>query len=99
MTMGNLPSLWDENRTVPPANREKSHDSVTIKLSCADFGTFNGRSDQWISFKENTLSKAGVGVMHSTLNKDSPYQTATEKETIVSSIYYRLPLTEGGHLM
>ncbi len=61
LTMGNLPSLWDENRTVPPANREKSHDSVTIKLSCGDFGTFNGRSDQWISFKENTLSKAGVG--------------------------------------
>jgi hypothetical protein len=61
LTMGNLPSLWDENRSIPPANREKSHDSVTIKLSCADFGTFNGRSDQWISFKENTLSKAGVG--------------------------------------
>jgi hypothetical protein len=34
---------------------------VNIKLSCADFGTFNGRLDQWITFKENTLSKAGVG--------------------------------------
>jgi hypothetical protein len=34
---------------------------VNIKLSCTDFGTFNGRSDHWISFKENILSKAGVG--------------------------------------
>jgi gag-polypeptide of LTR copia-type len=59
--MGNLPSLWDEIRSEPTNHREKNHDSVTIKLSCADFGTFNGRSDQWISFKENTLSKAGVG--------------------------------------
>ncbi len=59
--MGNLPSLWDENRHSPPSIKDKHQDSVNIKLSCADFGTFNGRSDQWITFKENTLSKAGVG--------------------------------------
>jgi hypothetical protein len=59
--MGNLPSLWDENRSETTNPRPKNQDSVTIKLSFADFGTFNGRSDQWISFKENTLSKAGVG--------------------------------------
>lgn len=34
---------------------------INIKLSCADFRPFNRRSDQWITFKENTLSKAGVG--------------------------------------
>ncbi len=33
--------------------------SMLIRLNCADFGTFNGRSDHWISFKENILSKAG----------------------------------------
>jgi hypothetical protein len=33
---------------------------VNVKLSCTYFGTLNGRSDQWITFKENTLSKAGV---------------------------------------
>jgi hypothetical protein len=58
--MGNLPSLWDENRTTPDQH-VKNQDSVNIKLSCADFGSFDGRSDHWISFKENTLSKAGVG--------------------------------------
>jgi len=26
-----------------------------------DIGTFNGRLDQWITSKETTLSKAGVG--------------------------------------
>jgi hypothetical protein len=59
--MGNLPSLWDEDRSKRVTTNSKHHNSVTIKLSCADFGVFNGRSDQWISFKENTLSKAGVG--------------------------------------
>jgi hypothetical protein len=36
-------------------------ESVKIKLRCTNFGTFNGRSDNWISLKENILSKAGVG--------------------------------------
>jgi hypothetical protein len=59
--MGNLPSLWNESRVVLDSQHNKNQDSVSIKLSCADFGIFDGRSDHWISFKENTLSKAGVG--------------------------------------
>jgi hypothetical protein len=59
--MGNLPSLWDENTPSVNQQHSKSQDSVSIKLSCADFGTFDGHSDHWISFKENTLSKARVG--------------------------------------
>jgi hypothetical protein len=48
-----------EGRDEVPAKRDA--DLVSIKLSCGDFGTFNRRSNQWIAFKENTLSKAGVG--------------------------------------
>lgn len=61
--MGNIPSLlWEENEVHRPTEASPVHqDSVSIKLSCADFGIFNGRSDQWIAFKENNLSKAGVG--------------------------------------
>jgi hypothetical protein len=58
--MGNLPSLWDESKETQ-RDHKKNQDSVSIKLSCADFGTFHGRSDHWIQFKENTLSKARVG--------------------------------------
>jgi hypothetical protein len=39
--MGNLPSLWDEHRAESSSHKPKNYDSVTIKLSCADFGTFN----------------------------------------------------------
>jgi len=49
----------DDTNTLPRSN--KNDELVSIKLTCTDFGTFNGRSDQWITFKENTLSKAGVG--------------------------------------
>jgi hypothetical protein len=59
--MGNLPSIWSREADRETPHHVKHHDSVNIKLSCVDFGTFNGRSDHWISFKENTLSKAGVG--------------------------------------
>jgi hypothetical protein len=61
--MGSIPSLlWEENEAHRPTEAIPARqDSVSIKLSCADFGIFNGRSDQWIAFKENTLSKAGVG--------------------------------------
>jgi hypothetical protein len=61
--MGNLPSLiWEGDETKGQSHTKSGHhDSVSIKLSCADFSLFNGRSDQWIAFKENTLSKAGVG--------------------------------------
>jgi hypothetical protein len=49
----------DDNNTI--TQRKHEPESVNIKLSCTDFGTFNGRSDNWISFKENILSKTGVG--------------------------------------
>jgi hypothetical protein len=55
----NQSSTSKEGRDDTPVKRET--EPVNIKLSCADFGNFNGRSDQWIRFKENTLSKAGVG--------------------------------------
>jgi hypothetical protein len=59
--MGSLPSLWDEERSSTSSPQSKAQDSVNIKLSCADFGIFDGRSDHWITFKENMLSKAGIG--------------------------------------
>jgi hypothetical protein len=59
--MGNLPSLWDESRAMTASIHNKNQDLVNTKLSCTDFSTFNGRSDPWITFKENTLSKAVVG--------------------------------------
>jgi hypothetical protein len=49
----------DDDNTI--TQRKCEPESVKIKLSCTNFGTFNGRSDNWISFKENILSKAGVG--------------------------------------
>jgi hypothetical protein len=55
----NQSSTSKEGRDDTPVKRET--EPVNIKLSCADFGNFNGRSDHWITFKENTLSKAGVG--------------------------------------
>jgi hypothetical protein len=58
--MGLNQSIIDkEGRDETPTKRDP--ELVNIKLSCTDFGHFNGRSDQWIAFKENTLSKAGVG--------------------------------------
>ncbi len=45
LKMGNLPSLWDENKVPPDHHGSKNQDSVSIKLSCADFGTFDRRSD------------------------------------------------------
>jgi hypothetical protein len=54
---------YDEQRdyinALPKGNRNE--ELVSIKLTCTDFDTFNGRCNQWITFKENTLSKAGVG--------------------------------------
>jgi hypothetical protein len=49
----------NDNNTI--TRRKHEPESVNIQLSCTDFGTFNGRSDNWISFKDNILSKAGVG--------------------------------------
>jgi hypothetical protein len=61
--MGNIQTLWrrdDMRDEIEDTSRDKEK-SVPIRLNCADFGTFNGRADQWIGFKENILSKAGVG--------------------------------------
>jgi hypothetical protein len=50
--MGSIYSTRElEGRDDVPA--KKDADLVNIKLSCGDFGAFNGRSDQWIAFKEN----------------------------------------------
>jgi hypothetical protein len=60
--MGNISSIWGSKERrddveEPDMDREKS---MPIRLNCADFGTFNGRADQWIGFKENIMSKVGV---------------------------------------
>jgi hypothetical protein len=46
---------------VPSMTMKKVQEPVNIALSCADFRKFSRWSDLWTSFKENTLSKAGVG--------------------------------------
>jgi hypothetical protein len=93
--MGNLPSLWDENRSERTTPKARNQDSVTIKLSCADFGTFNGRSDQWISFKENTLSKAGVGGYAQYFRPDF-IQTDSNKDGNNRIFYLLQTATNGG---
>jgi hypothetical protein len=93
--MGNLPSLWDENRHSPTSTKDKHQDSVSIKLSCADFGTFNGRSDQWITFKENTLSKAGVGG-YAQYFKEDFVETDKNKEGNNRIFYLLQTATNGG---
>lgn len=54
--------------------------AAPIRLNCADFGTFNGRSDQWISFKENILSKAFVGGCSQYLKPDFKFESHDEEE-------------------
>jgi hypothetical protein len=93
--MGNLPSLWDENRHSPPSNKDRYQDSISIKLSCTDFGTFNGRSDQWITFKENTLSKAGVGG-YAQYFKEDFIETDKNKEGNNRVFYLLQTATNGG---
>ncbi len=93
--MGNLLSVWDEGKTHPPQATQKSHDSVSIKLGCADFGTFNGRSDHWITFKENTLSKAGVGGYAQYFSPDF-IKTSANKEGNNRIFYLLQTATNGG---
>ncbi len=70
--MGNISSIWssDERRDEIEASHIEREKSVPIKLNCSDFGTFNGRADQWIGFKENIMSKAGVGGYSQYLKRD-----------------------------
>jgi len=67
---------------------------VNIKLSCADFGNFNGRSDQWITFKENTLSKAGVGGYAQFFKPDFIVSDTTKEGN--QRIFYLLQNTTNG---
>lgn len=97
--MGNLPSLlWEDDEkdinTYVHA-RPNKHESVSIKLSCADFGKFNGRSDQWITFKENTLSKAGVGG-YAQYFKAGFVETESNKEGNNRIFYLLQTATNGG---
>jgi hypothetical protein len=59
LTMGSIYSAH-KSESRDDITTKKDGDLVNNKLSCGDFGPFNGRSDQWIIFKENTLSKSGV---------------------------------------
>jgi hypothetical protein len=93
--MGNLPSLWDENKISSDPYRNKNQDSVSIKLSCADFGVFDGRSDHWITFKENTLSKAGVGG-YAQYFKEDFIETLSNKEGNNRIFYLLQTATNGG---
>ncbi len=93
--MGNLPSLWDESRSDIDQQRNKNQDSVSIKLSCADFGTFDGRSDHWIGFKENTLSKAGVGGYAQYFREDFS-ETVSNREGNNRIFYLLQTATNGG---
>ncbi len=93
--MSNLPSLWDEDRAFLSRIAQQKHESVNIKLSCADFGTFNGRSDHWIMFKENTLSKAGVGGYAQYFKQDFN-ETPGNKEGNNRIFYLLQTATNGG---
>ncbi len=69
--------------------------SIPIRLNCADFGTFNGRSDYWISFKENILSKVGVGGYSQYLRPD--FKLNPQNEEGNQRIFYLLQsATNGG---
>jgi hypothetical protein len=93
--MGNLPSIWASSSTPLEYQRNKHKDSVSIKLSCADFGTFNGRSDHWITFKENTLSKAGVGG-YAQYFKEGFIETDANRERKNRIFYLLQTATNGG---
>ncbi len=95
--MGNLPSLWDESRAIPDHHSSKNQDSVSIKLSCADFGVFDGRSDHWISFKENTLSEAGVGGYTQYFREDFIENASNREGNNRIFIYYKQQQMEEGH--
>jgi hypothetical protein len=57
--------------------------------------TFNGWSDHWITFKENTLSKAGVGG-YAQYFKEDFIETSTNKEGNNRIFYLLQTATNGG---
>ena len=95
--MGNITG-WvrnDERRADEEELGRREENSVPIRLNCADFGTFNGRADQWIRFKENILSKAGVGGYSQYLRADFKINTKNAEGN--QRIFYLLQsATNGG---
>jgi hypothetical protein len=95
--MGNISGIWkrDKNRDeVEDTNRDQGK-SIPIRLNCAVFGSFNGRSDHWITFKENILSKEGVGGYSQYLKLD--FKVNPQNEEGNQRIFYLLQsATNGG---
>jgi hypothetical protein len=91
--MGAIFSNIDPSNVITPNNTKE--DSVAIKFSRSDFGTFHGQADKCITFKENILSKDGVGSYSMYLKKEflleSRYKEGNQR------IYYLLQsATNGG---
>jgi hypothetical protein len=83
----------DDDNTI--TQRKCEPESVNIKLSCTDFGTFNGKSDNWTSFKENILSKACVGGYAQYFQQD--FHLNENKKEWENRIFYLLQnATNGG---
>jgi hypothetical protein len=95
--MGTISSIWKDNEGRDEVEDQSRMDqkSVPIRLNCADFGTFNGRSDHWIAFKENILSKAGVGGYSQYLKAD--FKLKNQNKEGNQRIFYLLQsATNGG---
>ncbi len=95
--MGNISSAWrtDEARDEIETYSRLQEKSIPIRLNCTDFGTFNGRADQWIGFKENILSKAGVGGYSQYLRSDFKLDSMNQEGN--QRIFYLLQsATNGG---
>lgn len=95
--MGNVSGIWgaEERRNDVETGGSEREKSIPIRLNCADFGTFNGRADQWTGFKENILSKAGVGGYSQYLKADFKLNRWNEEGN--QRIFYLLQsATNGG---
>jgi hypothetical protein len=94
--MGSKPSLLCEGNEadVHAYAHATKHELVSIKLSCIDIGKFNGHSNQWIAFKEKTLSKTGVGGYAKYFKSGFIEKTSNAKGITEYSTYFRWPLME-----
>jgi hypothetical protein len=98
--MGGIISNVSRDDSNSTTRRGNGPESVNIKLSCTDFGTFNGRSDHWISFKENILSKAGVGGYAQYFQQD--FCLTEQNKEGNNRIFYLLqmpPMVEAHHML
>jgi hypothetical protein len=93
--MGGIISTESRDDSDSTTRKGNGPESVNIKLSCTDFGTFNGRSDHWIFFKENILSKAGVGGYAQYFQQDF-HLTEQNKEGNNRIFYLLQNATNGG---